>query len=46
MYMYVHIILRINFDFSFRKIFDKKVEEYQEAQKVKKDKEIEELVER
>ena len=31
---------------SFREIFDSKVEEYQKAQKVKMDKEIEELVER
>ena len=36
----------INFGNSFHKIFDPKMKEYQEAQKVKKDKEIKELVER
>jgi hypothetical protein len=39
--MYVLIVVN-----RFRTIFDSKVKEYQEAQKVKKDKEIEELVER
>ena len=38
--------VHVHVHFSFREIFDSKVKEYQEAQKVKKEKEINELVER